>query len=141
MAINSNVKIIKYDQMWLISCPIASATVIGVGDLTDKESDLAVLLDAAADDQFFIGPSQDYSANGDTLDLVTYGKCMARVKMVSAAYDIGQKLEYSSGGNGTDWVLTGGTTNPCAHAMQQLDTAGTGPIVVAFDVEKYGIYT
>ena len=142
MAVNSNIKIAKYDPMWLISNPIASATVVGVGDLISVESDLATVYNADADDATFTGLSMDYSANGDTLDLTTYGKCLAYVTLTAAAtLGIGDKLEYVAGANGTNWTFEAGSTNPIAQSMQQLDTSSVGPILVAFDVQKYGIFT
>lgn len=140
-SLNSDIKIIKYDPMWLISNPIASATTVGVGDLISIESDLATVFSTAADDQYLTGPSQDASQSGETLDIVTYGKCLAEVTVASSTYGIGEKLEYSSGGNGTAWVFAAGSSNPVAQSMQQLDATGTGPIVVAFDAQKYGIFT
>jgi len=141
VAVNSDIKIVKYNPMYLISNPIASATVVGVGDLIAIESDLATVLSQADDDQYFSGPSQDHSASGDILDITTYGKCVARVTVASATYGIGDDLEWQSGANGTAWVFVAGATNPVAQSMQQLDATGTGPILVSFDVQKLGIFT
>lgn len=140
-SLNSDIYIVKYDPMWLLVCPIASATTVGVGDLISVESDLATVYSQDSDDQYFIGPSQDASQSGETIDIVTYGKCVAKVTVSSSTYGLGEKLEYVSGGNGTAWIFEAGATNPIAQSMQQLDATGTGPILVAFDAQKYGIFT
>jgi hypothetical protein len=137
MAVTSNITITGYDALTLVDVPIASATLVAPGDLINLASDLAVVVDAAADSDTFIGPSLHASLNGETFPIVVATRCTCRVTLASAtALDIGDGLIYSAGANGTDWTFAadaGSGVDIIFWSMQQLDTAGTGPVKVFTD--------
>jgi hypothetical protein len=112
MATTSNVTILygEDDALNKLHMPIASATVIARGDLMEYESGAVTVVDAAGDNVTFVGVSLDLSRNGDTDDVNILLRGKLNLTVASATYAIGKALKYSSGANGTDWVLTGATS-------------------------------
>lgn len=79
-----------------LKVPIASATTIEKGDYISYESNKAVLMDAAGEDDSFAGIAETTSRDGDTTDLVCITKCVLETDVTSAIYTLGQGLKYTS---------------------------------------------
>ncbi|MDD5109540.1 MAG: hypothetical protein PHC29_08620 [Candidatus Omnitrophica bacterium] len=99
-----------HDPLNLLMLDVGSSTTVGFGDLIESTSGAAVAVDAAGDNATFAGVALDASESGETakLRILTHG--IVQLTVVSTTYDIGDALKYSSGANGTAWVLTKATT-------------------------------
>lgn len=139
MATKSNVRleILSNNPLDVIKLPVASATVLAVGDLLKGyTSDCVVAVSAANDSDAFVGLSNSLSRSGDTMDVEVLIRVIASVTLSSStALDAGDGLIYVAGANGTDWTFNVDTsgTNILAWAFEMQNTAGTGPVSVLFD--------
>lgn len=98
----------------VVLAPVASATVIEIGDMVAIQSGLAVpasdltdqgseALNQAAFRPVFLGVARDQSRNGDTFDIAVDTGLDVNFTMgaVSATYNVGDKLTVKEAASGT----------------------------------------
>ena len=124
----------------VLSVPIAEATIIAEGDLVNSSATgQAECLDAAGDNDTFIGVSQSLSRDGDTGDISVLIRCLIKGKLAASANTyLGYGLKYNAGPGSsgshtgtTAWSFVAATAGAdlIAWAAENL-TSGTGPFKI-----------
>lgn len=112
-----------------VSVPVASATEIDQYDLISLESNLAVKMDAEAEDATFLGVSESQSKNGETDNISVLRKGVFEVNAEAATYTIGQALML----NNTNQTLEAATANSIAWAYEVKVVGSGGTLKVLID--------
>ena len=91
----------------LLNFPILTATTVGKGDLIQYVNTAggAIVVSANTHNVYFRGLSLSASKSGETDDINVLLRGRCKIGTSSGTYEIGDALTYSSGANGTDWVL------------------------------------
>ena len=127
----------------MITMPVASATIIAKLDLVNHDdSGNVTIVDAAGDNDTYIGLAGEMSLNGDTAKLLCYCKAMFYGSLGSAATTYpGKALKYN-GGPGTSGSHAGTTAWSFSQASSGADgicwaketlSSGTGPFLIYTD--------
>ncbi|MFV2014404.1 MAG: hypothetical protein ACC656_03170 [Candidatus Heimdallarchaeota archaeon] len=125
----AKLRLIGDEKLGRMAVPVASATVIDANTLVSYESGLAVVLNAQTEDATFIGVSEGQTKAGETDDISVIQQCVAEVTVVSAAYTIGQSLQYNDAN-----ALTDGTANTIGWSREDTGGSSVTTLKVLFDV-------
>ena len=89
--------ILIHDPIYNGNAPITSTEVIAKGDLVDiTSSGYIYKMDAAGDNDTFVGVALDASASGETDNVTFSPKCIVEIDTTSADYLVGNGLKYTS---------------------------------------------
>lgn len=127
----------------MITMPVASATIIAKLDLVNHDdSGNVIVVDAAGDNDTFIGMSGEMTLNGDTADVLCWCKALFYGSLGSAATTRpGKALKYNGGpassgthSGTTAWSFTAASSGAdgIVWAKENL-TSGTGPFLMYLD--------
>lgn len=127
----------------MITMPVASATIIAKLDLVNHDdSGNVTIVDAAGDNDTYIGLAGEMSLNGDTAQLLCWCKALFYGSLGAAATTRPGKALAYNGGPGTSgshtgttaWTFTAATSGAdgIAWAKENL-TSGAGPFLMYTD--------